>query len=52
MPFGISFFSTAYSEFELIGYAYAYEQATHTRLARKAYPEAIPKAQLKDLVKK
>ncbi|KAF8179861.1 amidase signature enzyme [Pholiota molesta] len=52
MPFGISFFSTAYSEFELIGYAYAYEQATHTRLARKAYPKAIPRTQLKDVVKK
>ncbi|KAF9484242.1 amidase signature enzyme [Pholiota conissans] len=50
MPFGISFFSTAYSEFVLIGFAYAYEQATHTRLARKAYPAAIPKTQLKDVV--
>ncbi|KAF9484228.1 amidase signature enzyme [Pholiota conissans] len=50
MPFGISFFSTAYSEFELIGLAYAYEQATHARLARKAYPEAIPKTQLNNIV--
>ncbi|KAH7910400.1 amidase signature domain-containing protein [Hygrophoropsis aurantiaca] len=50
VPFGISFLGTAYSEFQLIGYAYAFEQATKTRLVRKAYPEAIPKTQLKDVV--
>ena len=52
VPFGLSFFSTAFSEFELIGMAYAYEQATHTRLGRKAFPAAIPKTQLKDIVGK
>ena len=52
MPFGISFLGTAYTEFSLISYAYAYEQATHTRLKQLAYPEAIPKTQLKDVVKK
>jgi len=52
VPFGLSFFSTAFTEFELIGFAFAYEQATHTRLARKAYPAAIPKTQLKDVVRK
>ena len=52
MPFGLSFFGTAYSEFELIGLAYAYEQATHARLARRAYLEAIPKTQLLDVVGK
>lgn len=50
MPFGLSFFGTAYSEFKLIGLAYAYEHATHARLARRAYPEAIPKTQLRDVV--
>ncbi|GJJ15895.1 hypothetical protein Clacol_010173 [Clathrus columnatus] len=31
IPFGLSFFSTAYTEFELIGMGYAFEQATHYR---------------------
>ncbi|KAH9934096.1 amidase signature enzyme [Amylocystis lapponica] len=51
-PFGISFFGTAYTEFQLLQYAYAYEQATHARLKQKAYPEAIPKTQLVDVVGK
>lgn len=50
MPFGISFFGTAYSEFSLVGFAYAFEQATHARLARRAYAEAIPKTQLQDII--
>ncbi|THU98504.1 amidase signature enzyme [Dendrothele bispora CBS 962.96] len=49
-PIGLSFYGTAFSEFDLIGYAYAFEQATKTRLSRKAYPEAIPKTQLKDVL--
>ena len=52
MPFGISFVGTAYSEFQLIQYAYAYEQATKHRLGKKAYPEAIPKTQLADVMTK
>ncbi|CAA7270086.1 unnamed protein product [Cyclocybe aegerita] len=52
VPFGLSFLGTAFSEFDLIGYAFAYEQKTKTRLARKAIPEAIPKTQLKDIVGK
>ncbi|KJA23796.1 hypothetical protein HYPSUDRAFT_66167 [Hypholoma sublateritium FD-334 SS-4] len=52
MPFGITFFGTAYSEFELLGFAFAFEQATHARLARRAYPEAIPMTQLRDIVGK
>ncbi|KAH9840829.1 amidase signature enzyme [Rhodofomes roseus] len=52
MPFGISFLGTAYSEFQLIQYAYAYEQATKHRLEKKAYPEAIPKTQLADVISK
>ena len=50
VPFGLSFFSTAFSEFDLVGFAYAYEQKTQTRLARKAFLEAIPKTQLKDVI--
>lgn len=52
VPFGISFLGTAFSEFDLIGFGYAYEQATQTRLERKAYAAAIPKTQLKDVVSK
>jgi len=50
VPFGLSFFGTAFSEFDLISFAYAYEQATQTRLARKAFSAAIPKTQLEDIV--
>ena len=50
MPFGISFIGTAFGEFKLISYAFAYEQATHNRLKRLAYKEAIPKTQLKDVI--
>ncbi|KAG5644846.1 hypothetical protein DXG03_007576 [Asterophora parasitica] len=50
IPFGLSFFSTAYSEFELIGFAYAYEQQTKTRLARRAYEGAVPKTQLENVI--
>ncbi|KAF8800154.1 amidase signature enzyme [Phlegmacium glaucopus] len=50
VPIGLSFFGTAFSEFDLIGFAFAYEQKTQTRLARKAFAAAIPKTQLKDIV--
>ncbi|KAF7354246.1 Amidase signature enzyme [Mycena venus] len=52
IPFGLSFLGTAYSDFELIGLGFAYEQATQTRLARRAFPAAIPKTQLKDVIGK
>ncbi|KAG8216099.1 amidase signature domain-containing protein [Butyriboletus roseoflavus] len=45
MPFGLCFMGTAYSEYQLIGFAYAFEQATHVRLQRKAFVEAIPTTQ-------
>jgi hypothetical protein len=51
-PFGLSFLGTAFSEYDLVGFAYAYEQATHTRLERRAYPAAIPLTQLSDVVGK
>ena len=50
VPFGLSFFGTAFSEFDLIGFAFAYESRTKTRLARRAFPAAIPKTQLKDVL--
>ncbi|KAL0581674.1 hypothetical protein V5O48_000377 [Marasmius crinis-equi] len=50
VPYGLSFFAGAFSEFELVGLGFAYEQKTKTRLARKAFPAAIPKTQLKDVV--
>ncbi|TFK78316.1 amidase signature enzyme [Polyporus arcularius HHB13444] len=49
-PFGIAFIGTAWKEFQLISYAYAYEQATHTRLKVRAFPEAVPTTQLADVV--
>lgn len=52
IPFGISFMGTAFSEFKLVGFAFAYEQATHNRLKRLAFPAAIPTTQLKDIVGK
>jgi len=52
LPFGISITGTAFSEFKLLSYAYAYEQATKIRLKRRAFPEAIPKTQLKSVVEK
>lgn len=50
MPFGVSFMGTAFSEFSLISYAFAYEQATHTRLKQLAFPDAIPQTQIQDVV--
>ncbi|KDQ59508.1 hypothetical protein JAAARDRAFT_126672 [Jaapia argillacea MUCL 33604] len=50
VPFGLSFFASAFSEMKLISYAYSYEQKTMTRLMRKAY--AYPSTQLVDIVGK
>ncbi|KIJ05490.1 hypothetical protein PAXINDRAFT_21265 [Paxillus involutus ATCC 200175] len=51
LPFGLCFMGTAYSEYQLISLAYAFEQATQVRLkGRKAFAEAIPKTQLKDVM--
>ena len=49
MPFGLSFIGTAWSELDLIRFAYSLEQATQTRLKRKALTEAIPKKQIFDV---
>lgn len=50
MPFGIAFIGTSYSEYKLIGVAYAFEQATKARLQTRAYPSATPVTQLKDVI--
>ncbi|KAK1220644.1 hypothetical protein PQX77_016597 [Marasmius sp. AFHP31] len=50
VPFGLSFLAGAFSEFDLVGFGFAYEQKTKTRLARRAYPAAIPKTQLQDVI--
>ncbi|KAF8548295.1 amidase signature enzyme [Imleria badia] len=50
MPFGIAFIGTAYSEYKLIGLAYAFEQATKARLQTRAYPLATPITQLRDVI--
>jgi len=50
VPIGLSFLGTAWSEYQLIGFGYAYEQRTQTRLQRRAYPAAIPTTQLTDVI--
>lgn len=52
VPLGLSFIGTAFDEFNLIRLAFAFEQATRVRLARKAFLAAVPRTQLSDIVKK
>ncbi|KAJ7641745.1 amidase signature enzyme [Roridomyces roridus] len=52
MPLGLSFVGTAFSETKLMALAYAYEQATNTRLQRRAYEAATPTTQLADVIGK
>jgi amidase len=40
LPVGITFMGRAWSEPELLGYAYAFEQATHARKAPTYRPTA------------
>ena len=51
-PFGLSFLGAAFSEAALVRMAYAYEQATRTRLRVRAFPAAVPRTQLADVVGK
>ncbi|KAJ7266221.1 amidase signature domain-containing protein [Mycena rebaudengoi] len=50
VPFGLTFIGTVFSESELIGFGYAYEQQMQTRLSRKAFTAAIPTTRLKDVI--
>ena len=50
-PFGLAFMGAAWTEFALLSYAYAYEQATQTRLRVRAFSEAVPRTQLADVVR-
>ena len=50
VPSGLSFLGTAFSDFSFISFAFAYEQKTQMRLARKAFAEALPKTQLQDVM--
>ena len=50
VPFGLSFLGAAWSEADLIGYAYAYEQRTMTR--NKVQPYLVPTTELVDVVGK
>lgn len=50
VPFGLSFTGMAWTEYKLLGYAYAYEHATKHRLQRRAYEKATPKTQLIDII--
>ncbi|EGP87078.1 uncharacterized protein MYCGRDRAFT_41422 [Zymoseptoria tritici IPO323] len=48
LPFGLSFMGAKFSEAELIGFAYAYEQLTHHRT--EVQPYIVPKTELADVV--
>ena len=52
LPFGLAFVGTAFSESALLGYAFAFEQATHARLERRAFSAAVPRTQLADVIGK
>jgi amidase len=41
LPVGLSFIGPAWSEQQLLAYAYAYEQAAHARVPPKAYQAAV-----------
>ena len=50
LPFGLAFVGTAFAERALVGFAFAFEQATHVRLAQRAFAAAVPATQLEDVV--
>jgi amidase len=53
-PYAIAFFGGAWSEQALLGFAYAFEGATHVRAGAKAraYDAAVAKTGLEDVVGK
>ena len=50
LPIGLNFIGSAFSEYDLLGFAYAFEQKTKARLSRKACPFAVPRTQIKDII--
>ncbi|KAI9703394.1 MAG: hypothetical protein M1820_005866 [Bogoriella megaspora] len=48
IPFGLSFLGAKFSEAQLVGYAYAYEQRTHIR--DQVQPVIVPNIELEDVV--
>lgn len=48
IPFGLSFMGAKFSEAELIGYAYAYEQRTMHR--NDVQPYLVPNIEIADVV--
>jgi len=48
IPFGLSFLGAKWTEETLIGFAYAYEQRTHTR--NKVQPFIVPNTGLANVV--
>lgn len=48
IPFGISFLGNLWSDVELVGFAYAYEQRTNWR--SKVKPVIVPKTELSDVI--
>lgn len=50
IPFGLSFIGPAWSEANLIGFAYAFEQRTMVR--NQVQPYLVPNVELKDIVSK
>ncbi|KAF7186319.1 putative amidase [Pseudocercospora fuligena] len=48
IPFGISFLGNLWSDLELVGFAYAYEQKTNWR--SKIKPVIVPKTELSDVI--
>jgi amidase len=48
-PFGVTFAGDAFSEAELLGIGYAYEQATQARKQGRTYAEATPQTQIETI---
>jgi len=48
IPFGLSFLGNKWTEYELIGYAYAYEQRSKVR--NKVSPYIVPNTELASIV--
>lgn len=49
LPFGLSFMGAKWSEYNLVSYAYAYEQKTMVR-SKGVQPLIVPHTELKDVM--